>query len=72
MEAVRKVSLKMSGSNNANKNKRYRCYRMIAYTCGYTQRRKFFVETIKYVREKFPMPDGKYSRDSRNKVHRQW
>ena len=59
MEAVRKVSLKMSGSNYTNKNKRYRCYHMIAYTSGYTQHRKFFVETL------FPSPDDKYSNDPR-------
>ena len=53
----------MCGPNYTNKNRRYRCYCTIAYTCGYTQRRQFFAATLEYVRSKFPSPDGRYSDD---------
>ena len=55
----------MCSPNYTNKNRRYRRYRTIAYTCGYTQRRKFFEGTLEYVRSKFPSPDGKYSDDAK-------
>ena len=45
----------------ANKNLRYRCYRMLAARLGFTQRRRFHPRCQAMIREAFPDPNGDYT-----------